>query len=267
MLGKLMRYEWKSTYKIPSAVNLVLALATLLGCLILGMPAASDKDTSFRLFTSVVFYSLSLSAFSMVTYIYVYIRFYKNLFSAEGYLMHTLPVTPLQLFHSKLLVGYFWLALHTVLELAALIALGWASGLFHQVNTRTEWKALLQSTLGASPWEFLPPFFGTMLTGCLTSLLIGYVSILLWQLMEKYKLGASVGFFIAIYLVSQVATSLSVFLPSTMTALSGSPGAYGDFTLYYYRNLLYWSIIAQLILGILLYIACLLLVRRRVNLD
>lgn len=38
-------------------------------------------------------------------------RFYKNLLGNEGYLMHTLPVTPAMLLLSKLLVALMWTAL------------------------------------------------------------------------------------------------------------------------------------------------------------
>ena len=55
----------------------------------------------------------------MVVSIYIAVRFYKNLYTDEGYLMHTLPVTPRQLLVSKLTVGSLWSFLVTILTLWA----------------------------------------------------------------------------------------------------------------------------------------------------
>ena len=127
MLGKLMKYEWKETWKAGCGVLFVMAVGTLLGFLGLrGMISGGDRmewiyaygsDSlefgaammqmagafSIMLFVMV----LTFSVFFM--FIYLVVRYYRTMFSSQGYLTHTLPVRKWELFWSKVLVSGFWL--------------------------------------------------------------------------------------------------------------------------------------------------------------
>ena len=56
----------------------------------------------------------------MILTIYFAIRFYKNLYTDEGYLMHTLPVKPWMLIVSKLTIGTIWFYLIDLLLVGAI---------------------------------------------------------------------------------------------------------------------------------------------------
>lgn len=127
MLGKLMKYEWKETWKAGCGVLFVMAVGTLLGFLGLrGMISGGDRmewiyaygsDSlefgaammqmagafSIMLFVMV----LTFSVFFM--FIYLVVRYYRTMFSSQGYLTHTLPVRKWEIFWSKVLVSGFWL--------------------------------------------------------------------------------------------------------------------------------------------------------------
>ena len=104
MLKKLIKYEWKDTRRLLLPINLAIIVLTLVGCAMLSTSIFDSKESLIFSIPLLLLYVLSIMAFSSVTIIYIYVRFYKNLYTAEGYLMHTLPVTPMQLFHSKLIV-------------------------------------------------------------------------------------------------------------------------------------------------------------------
>lgn len=267
MLAKLIKYEWKASYKTLTAVNLTSAILTLLGCLFLRLAASSREEGILLSILFIVFYTLSLSAFNLVTQFYIYFRFYRNFYTAEGYLMHTLPVTPLQLLHSKLIVGYLWITLNSLLNLLALAALTWSSGLLELPNAYTELLILYRYTFGASPLQFSLLFLASMVISCFSTLMMGYLSILLGQLVEKYKLGAAIGFFIALYLGSQIIASLVSVFPSVLQALSGRLGYYGQFGLGFYGGIIGVVCLTQLLFGAAFYAICLFLMQRRVNLD
>ena len=63
-------------------------------------------------------YVLFIFAIVVATYVYLAIRFQKNLFSDEGYLTHTLPVSPTKLIWSKMLVAWAWIAIDLVCVIA-----------------------------------------------------------------------------------------------------------------------------------------------------
>ncbi len=60
-------------------------------------------------------------AFALVTYILLFMRYYKNFFTDEGYLTFTLPVSRTKLFWSKTLNAMIWNVLTTIVIVAGII--------------------------------------------------------------------------------------------------------------------------------------------------
>ncbi|MDR2043905.1 MAG: hypothetical protein LBQ15_05970 [Clostridium sp.] len=118
MLGKLIRHEWKATYKFFAVVVLFLAAMTVLGRVSLRtIFGFSDYDGEWLsaesriALTSLLLYVATLIGVTIGMGIYLGLRFYQSMYSGEGYLTHTLPVHPHKLLLSKLLVGGSWYAL------------------------------------------------------------------------------------------------------------------------------------------------------------
>lgn len=283
MLGKLLKHEWKSVGKVLIVINLVLILITLIGCGILNTNTFDNPEAIPLAVVLIIFYALSLSTLGIVTFIYLYIRFYRNLFTAEGYLMHTLPVSPIQLFHSKLLVGYFWTALNSLLIVLSIAALSFVAG-YHFVDTHgaesvnqalqengfmasmangAEWTTAFQKTFYYTPAQLIILLLALVLVNSFASILTGYISILLGQLVEKYKLAATVGFYIAIYIANQILCSMIAFLPGFKSMITDMDSFFSNF----YRDMIPFSIVGQLLIGIIFYLIAIFLMRRRVNLD
>ena len=113
MLGKLLKHEFHAVSRLLLPMHLALILITLVGRFYVQF-AMSNMDSRFDLInvSLVMFYMLALFAILILTYVYLYIlRPHKNLFSDEGYLMHTLPVTASMHIWSKLIVSICWILL------------------------------------------------------------------------------------------------------------------------------------------------------------
>lgn len=265
-----------------TAINLTIILLTLVGFCILNTDIFNNEESALLAVFLIIFYALSLTAFGIITGIYLYARFYRNLFTSEGYLMHTLPVTPLQLFHSKLMVGYFWSAINSLLTILAVMLLSFVAGwhfmdshdaestqrLLLDLNMITstgggDWTVSFQKLFGYTPLQTAGLIILFQLTGSLASLLIGYVSILLGQLMEKHRLASAVGFYIALYIGDQVISSILLLLPTFQTTITDI----GSFLNSYYKNILPAAVLKQGILSLVLYIVSFLLINRKLNLD
>lgn len=108
MLGKLLKYEYRATYKL----YLVLYAIVLVLAGILRLLTSLDLSHNVILSSLTVMFTitvvLSLAGLYFVTLIFVMFRFYKHMFSDEGYLTFTLPVTTFQLIISKIIVGMTW---------------------------------------------------------------------------------------------------------------------------------------------------------------
>lgn len=108
MLRKLLKYDLKSVFKywwIAAISSLVLSVSGG-GCISIlnserELPAAMNVLAVIALFL-VIF---SYMAFSILSVILVFTRFYKNFFTDEGYLTFTLPVKRNQLLNSKLIMS------------------------------------------------------------------------------------------------------------------------------------------------------------------
>ena len=100
MLRKLLKYDFRSSFSIMGIFYLVMAGAFLLGLLfkqlkvqqLLGGMAAVLMIAGI----SVIFAALAIAV----------VRFHKNLYGAEGYLMQTLPVGKGSLILSKAITAY-----------------------------------------------------------------------------------------------------------------------------------------------------------------
>lgn len=68
----------------------------------------STRFVSLMMIMSVMLYIVTFTGVTYGMLIYQGVRFYKTMYSEEGYLTHTLPVTPKQLLLSKTFVAGLW---------------------------------------------------------------------------------------------------------------------------------------------------------------
>ena len=117
MLGKLLKHEIKNTGKILLPLNLALIGVTLIGMIVLGSKIFENEHIGMLAGALLVFYILGIVALFIVTYVFLMITFYRSMYSAEGYLTHTLPVSPITTLNSKLIVSLFWACLTMILSI------------------------------------------------------------------------------------------------------------------------------------------------------
>ena len=128
MLGKLMKYEWKNIWRAGTLMLLGMFVVTVIGCVVLRMPgglvteivdgndinAAQSWFVVSSFVATLILYVIMLLASTWGMLIFLGIRFYRSMYTDEGYLSHTLPVTANQLFLSKVLVSGVWYLFITI---------------------------------------------------------------------------------------------------------------------------------------------------------
>ncbi len=286
MLRKLIKHAWKSVTKILLPLNLGIVLLTIIGCIILSTNIFDDDKALPLALLLFLFYTLSITVFTGITLIYIYVHFYKNLFTAEGYLFHTLPVTRTQLFHSKLIVGSFWCSINSLLTVMSAAALGFAAGFhivtdekmsslqslfldgsFSEAADKTAASFNFTNIFGYPPFIFILLLILMLLTSCISAVLMGYLSILLGQLVEKYRLAASIGFYMVIYMITQTLTSIVIITPNIHYFINSGEEISDYFIRDLFCSMFPISIISQIILILIFYAVSLLLIRRNINLE
>ncbi len=204
MVGKLFKYEFASYLRTWLPVQIIMLGIAALGRFVQFFEA---DTTVYKIIfgSSVVVYALSIIVSFVLTGILCIVRFYKNLFTGEGYLSFTLPVTPAQHILIKLLatvaveIGTFIVALTSVCIITS-------GELFNEIlkaiayltNMATD---ILGTHLVLYVIEFI--FMLIMASVCGTLLIYGCISI--GQTFNKSRVGWAVGVYFIYYMICQIA--------------------------------------------------------------
>ena len=127
MLGKLFKHEFQRTSKMGLLLLIIATCVTILGAIYLisplfhGLLAPDDtRNTMIPIvgailgFLGLLTYSGMLIGLSVGFMIYLGFRFYKSMYSDEGYLTHTLPVKASDILIAKFLTGGVWMLIMTI---------------------------------------------------------------------------------------------------------------------------------------------------------
>lgn len=128
MLSKLLKYDLRALFKYWWIVALSSVCLTFIGGISLKIFLYPTTNADTPLVTVLAFFGLivtviGLSAFLMATEIFIYVRFYQNLFSDEGYLTFTLPVRRRDILNSKIISGLIVNSLTVILLLAEILVI------------------------------------------------------------------------------------------------------------------------------------------------
>lgn len=286
MLGKLFKYEFKSTAKVMLTLYAILIVTTLIGTLGLYATVGTANDVfdrspllSLLLITAIIIYILAVFAVFVVTYVYMCTHFYKTMYSAQGYLTHTLPVNPLTTFHVKLATSFVWMFLSVLLLFGSIFLL--LTGASHgeiwtelSVEFRTEILREFAAT-GVSIGGFIFEIFVSLVFSCLSYLLWVYASASIGQLFSTNKVTASIVAGVVLYFAQQI-ISLIVMLIFGYFSTTGSTNVFHavllevDFdntTLVTNHSLLLTQNLYTLVIILALYATCAVIVRKHINLE
>lgn len=228
MLKKLIKHEWKSTSKIGVVLLLVIAGMTLFGTLGVVLPVnyiqshrlADGDEMATYLLTMTIFMSvvLYIITFVGVTYgmtIYQGVHFYKTMYSEEGYLTHTLPVTPRQLLVSKTLVAGIWyllVGLGIILSIGILLGTLFVSLIdFDTVRQmrmmESEMREMLQSLRASTSYALIHAAIYIIMAVIITpfsTMMMLFGSLTVGQLSRKYRAFIGILVYIGVVFVNSI---------------------------------------------------------------
>ena len=144
MLKKLLKYEFKATARTYGGMYLALLAASVLfgGSVWRWNSTNSDAYSTLVGLLSLVYTAVIIGTV-VVTIMTIVQRFYRNLLGREGYLMHTLPVTPAQLILSKLISSMVWL-LCSILVIALSLGVFFLCGMLNVNGIFSDWASAVR---------------------------------------------------------------------------------------------------------------------------
>ena len=210
MLKKLLKYDFKSVFKYwwIAAVSAT-ALSVLGGFCLKILVDSTAEETVFQppevltISSSLLLMLtiMAISAFSVISAILLFVRFYKNFFTDEAYLTFTLPVKRSTHLNSKLILGFVTqLATGAViiLDAALIIVIGLADKIFKK-EVWEEFILLAKEffkEVDAYFWVFLLETLFIMLIISIAGLLFTYACITFASMItKKAKLITAIGIY------------------------------------------------------------------------
>lgn len=222
MLKKLFVHEWRSFWRVPAAMCLFALAYALIGALTFQTDLWTSDYWLVRLvlvFGSIGYFIL-LIAPAIVLLIYTALRFYRNLFTDEGYLMHTLPVKKWELITAKGLVAVIWNVITTITTLLAvflvvlLISMSsryggvtWADLTESFAQFFHEAIPIVKEMFRMPVWMVALLFLGNFIVGAFYNTLLLYASVSIGHLWKKHPMAGTVLSYIGFYLAISFLTS------------------------------------------------------------
>lgn len=284
MLGKLFKYEFKNTAKVMLTIYGVLLLTTIIGTFALRGAVrmevtGNDSPIANLLFaTALIVYILSIFAFFIVTYVYMCTHFYKTMYSAQGYLTHTLPVKRLTTFHVKLATSFIWIFFSILLFIASIFLLvnGAVGGELWSLLSTEIWKDFGRelAAMGISRAGFVLYAIAIIVLSCLSYLLWVFASASIGQLFSTNKVLVSVVAGVIIYFINQVMSLVVMTICGLFASASVSGSIFSvtattvsGTTSKLQNAFLGGQMIYSVLVVIVLYVICNVIVRKHVNLE
>ena len=212
MLGKLFKHEWIAISKLLVVIHGFILIFAILSRLFfevsggLNVVMADGADNILAVIALLMIFAIVLFIFcaAMFTSVYIAYRFYKNVFTDQGYLTNTLPVTPTQIIVSKGLTALLW----TIIDLAVLavsLLIMFADGEFMSALMPT----LVRLISYLAP---MPPFGWIILVMVLLSpflmIIHMYFCVAVGSLVPNHKILGAIGVYIVSYIIVQIISTV-----------------------------------------------------------
>lgn len=268
MVRKLIKYDFASYMRILLPVQLI-----LLGIAALNRFIQLFEDTGSAVYnivfgSSVFLYVVSIIVCLLLTTIVALVRFYKGLYSSEGYLSHTLPVTPSQHIFSKLLVSM-------IFEIGSVFAvfLSFCISTLGELNIEL-FKAggfllgRFYTHYSANTILYIIEFIVLLLVATASGLLMLYFCISLGQLAKKHKVLAAFGVYFGLYIISQILGTILVVTFATNPWLMGDIAKWAALNLTaFFHIAMCGGIILSAILGVVYFLITRYIMSKKLNLT
>ena len=275
MLSKLIKYDMKSLNRFLPVLHLFILLSSIMiRVFITGRikPQTSSEQTDFLIILCYVLYFTMITALSTGTYLIAGIRFYKNMFSDEGYLTKTLPITNGMHLLSKTIAGSIWAMVNMCFVYLCSYVVIWTPYIKSVVDENKD--DILQEFGFVGKYAGLS--FSTVLLilllfscfGAISSIIMIYSSVALGQLFSSHRvLGAVVSYFVISTLISVLSVVAMALLGSETRLIVTSGSLEDEFNLVSYMiEIMKISAGLMIITSVILYVATHCIMNKKINL-
>lgn len=287
MLGKLIKYEWKNTYKVGGILLITMFIFTVLCMLSFQSPmwqaAFNGTDYETNPFLSpidmlaimtLILYFIMLMCVSYGIMIYLGVHFYKTMYTDEGYLIHTLPVKKYQILNSKIFIGGIWMLIISAAMVVSIIAVicGIVMPLVEPSASEMSiweaicfvmeelWMEIKLAGMTGSVVHFIISMILMVLIAPFGGIAIMYGAISMGQLFSKYRVMMAIFCYIGVIIVNYI-ISMFIQLPITIRAVST------DDIFALYNSTYDAAILLNVVMAAIMYFVAHYVITKRLNME
>ena len=267
MLGKLLKFDLKYGMKVFILLHVIIVFASVLGRLIFLDPLSfSNPDgalvSQVVLFSSAIFFLLMAACFC--TWLIIAFRFYRNLFTGEGYLSWTLPASGIQHLWAKIISGCIWYLLNCFIEAGCVLFLVSGSNV---TEAYSHIAPEVTAELGMPLSTFALVLFLLMLVSGPVSVIQTYFCVVIGQLFPAHRiLGAVAAYFVSSFVIQILSFVLQMetgLLPEAF--FIAQTGSDTQFATYFFATIGF-SCIMMFIIAIIQYCVIHYIMKEKINL-
>ncbi len=277
MVKKLFKHE--ITYYVRSMLpiyGILLAIAAV--SRVIQFFEADNTVYNTLNIISILTYVLGIIAVFAMTMVFTITRYYRNLFTSEGYLSFTLPVTPTQHILTKLSTAVIVHAasLIVVLISACIITAGdvlieVGNAIRYIIDLIPERLAFTFKETTAAQWQvniwlFAIEFILLLIAAVIYQMLLYYGCITVGQMFSKNRILAAVGVYFGYYMVTQAIGTVFVIV-SQFLPWEGLSLIFLDAPIACLHWLILGSLLLNLLISAALFLVSHLIIRRKLNLE
>lgn len=271
MLGKLLKYEMRSTSRLLGIIYLaVLALSLVLGIsgrsffqkLFVASGSSDSPANRIFFFIMLAAYIILVIALAVITVVAIVKRFYDSMLTGEAYLMHTLPIPTWMHVACRTISGVIWDILGGVVIMLSLVLILVSGGAWKPIMAEIAY--LFESGFFAS-WDIkIGLWVAASLISSIRLILMFYVSMAVGGMSKKYKKPYSVLTFICIMIGIEIFALVSGFGTGVSLELFGDD----TWSLWTYTNtLMAKDLIMDSILMVVFFILTTFFLQKKLNLE
>lgn len=223
MLGKLLKHEWKAVWKIPVLLIGILLAAAMMAGFTFHLPIWDSEWVGLPLsgVMMIITFYVAIIGVSLGITIYFAVRYYKNMFTDEGYLTNTLPVSSHQLLLSKVITMFSW-DIISILAIAASVALFMGMIIlafmepgdgktivdgFWELFDMGIWDSPYMQEFGGFCVSLIVTFFASAFSNTMTIV----ASVTIGQMVRRHRILGAFGAYFAIGTVMQIISTVILF--------------------------------------------------------
>lgn len=214
MLGRLIKYDLKASGKLFILLHGIFLILCILARFLYmdRLDLTGPVDNNMLVLSLLLFFTLFtmfVSALTFYTLLQIAFRFYRNLFSREGYLSWTLPVSGIQHLWAKIISGCIFFAADILFIAAGILILVTGRNIQDAYSLAAD---EVTAGLGMPLGNFSLMLLIICLVSCISSVIMIYFSICVGQLFPGHRVLCAVAAYFITSTVIEVGSLIILFI-------------------------------------------------------